>query len=157
MNDFWHALKAFQDAAAAQRADLLEMAGSAEHVQDELQRSQDESQATRAELQQAQQHLRVAQVSYEVVRAELDETKVRSATAEATKLTVEAHNTKLRDEVQKLLGIVADQQGDITRLQSANDNIRLRIRRGFASAASLLLVAFTGIAAWMSWSQALAH
>ena len=58
---------------------------------------------------------------------------------------------------QKLLGVVADRQGEITQLKSANDNIRLRIRRGIATAASLLLVAFTGIAIWMSWSQALAH
>ena len=98
---FLAALKALEHAAAAERAELVEMAGSAERAQNEFQRSEEENQATHAELQQTRQHLRVAQDELDVVRAELDETKARLATAEASKLTVEAHNTKLGDEVSE--------------------------------------------------------
>jgi len=156
------AQKAANDAHAARH--LLELERDrnqqALHLtQQELQRSRYDNSALQTELQQTQQHLQAVRVDLQRFHAELDDTKSRLATAQTGRLTVENDNTELKGEVQRLLGVVSDQQADLTNLQSANDNVRRKFRRGVAVAAALIAVSAlaAGLSTWMSWAQALAR
>ena len=119
-----------------------------------LQRTQYERDTKQAELDQLQQHYRVTRDELQRVKMELDETKARLAAAQESRLTAESDSTQLKDDVRQLRGVVADQETLLRNLQSANDNVHRKLRKGFAIGVSVLvfIVLGGGIATWMSWA-----
>jgi chromosome segregation ATPase len=117
-----------------------------------LTRSQSDYQASQAELQQAQKNHRSAQDELQRVRAELEEATGRLAKEETARLALEIDNVKLRDETQRLNGIVTAQQDDLKKLSTANDNIKRRIRRAAIAASVIVAV---GLTTWFSGAHAL--
>jgi chromosome segregation ATPase len=117
-----------------------------------LTRSQSDYQASQAELQQAQKNYHSAQDELQRVRAELEEATGRLAKEETARLALETDNVKLRDERQRLNGIVTAQQDDLRKLSTANVNIKRRIRRGAIAASVIVAV---GLTTWFSGAHAL--
>ncbi len=117
-----------------------------------LTRSQSDYQASQAELQQAQKNYRSAQDELQRVRAELEEATGRLAKEETARLALEIDNVKLRDERQRLNGIVTAQQDDLGKLSTANVNIKRRIRRAAIAASVIVAV---GLTTWFSGAHAL--
>jgi chromosome segregation ATPase len=117
-----------------------------------LTRSQSDYQASQAELQQAQKNYRSAQDELQRVRAELEEATGRLAKEETARLALEIDNVKLRDERQRLNGIVTAQQDDLRKLSTANVNIKRRIRRAAIAASVIVAV---GLTTWFSGAHAL--
>ena len=117
-----------------------------------LTRSQSDYQASQAELQQAHKNYRSAQDELQRVRAELEEATGRLAKEETARLALETDNVKLRDERQRLNGIVAAQQDDLRKLSTANVNIKRRIRRAAIAASVIVAV---GLTTWFSGAHAL--
>ena len=117
-----------------------------------LTRSQSDYQASQAELQQAHKNYRSAQDELQRVRAELEEATGRLAKEETARLALEIDNVKLRDERQRLNGIVAAQQDDLRKLSTANVNIKRRIRRAAIAASVIVAV---GLTTWFSGAHAL--
>jgi chromosome segregation ATPase len=89
-----------------------------------LTRSQSDYQASQAELEQSQNDHRSAQDELQRVRAELEEATGGLAKEETARLALETDNVKLRDERQRLNGIVTAQQDDLKKLSAANVNIK---------------------------------
>jgi chromosome segregation ATPase len=114
-----------------------------------LTRSQSDYQASQAELQQSQNDHRSAQDELQRVRAELEEATGRLAKEETARLALDV---KLRDETQRLNGIVTTQQDDLKKLSTANDNIKRRIRRAAIAASVIVAV---GLTTWFSGAHAL--
>jgi predicted nucleic acid-binding Zn-ribbon protein len=114
-----------------------------------LTRSQSDYQASQAELQQSQRNHRSAQDELQRVRAELEEATGRLAKEETVRLALDV---KLRDETQRLNGIVTAQQDDLKKLSTANDNIKRRIRRAAIAASVIVAV---GLTTWFSGAHAL--
>jgi chromosome segregation ATPase len=114
-----------------------------------LTRSQSDYQASQAELQQSQKDYRSAQDELQRVRAELEEATGRLAKEETARLALDV---KLRDETQRLNGIVTAQQDDLKKLSTANDNIKRRIRRAAIAASVIVAV---GLTTWFSGAHAL--
>ena len=117
-----------------------------------LTRSQSDYQASQAELQQAHKNYRSAQDELQRVRAELEEATGRLAKEETARLALEIDNVKLRDERQRLNGIVTAQQDDLRKLSTANVNIKQRIRRAAIAASVIVAV---GLTTWFSGAHAL--
>ena len=117
-----------------------------------LTRSQSDYQASQAELQQAHKNYRSAQDELQRVRAELEEATGRLAKEETARLALEIDNVKLRDERQRLNGIVTAQQDDLRKLSTANVNIKRRIRRAAIAASVIVAV---GLTTWFSGAHAL--
>ena len=117
-----------------------------------LTRSQSDYQASQAELQQAQKNYHSAQDELQRVRAELEEATGRLAKEETARLALEIDNVKLRDERQRLNGIVTAQQDDLRKLSTANVNIKQRIRRAAIAASVIVAV---GLTTWFSGAHAL--
>ena len=117
-----------------------------------LTRSQSDYQASQAELQQAQKNYHSAQDELQRVRAELEEATGRLAKEETARLALETDNVKLRDERQRLNGIVTAQQDDLRKLSTANVNIKRRIRRAAIAASVIVAV---GLTTWFSGAHAL--
>ena len=117
-----------------------------------LTRSQSDYQASQAELQQAQKNYHSAQDELQRVRAELEEATGRLAKEETARLALETDNVKLRDERQRLNGIVTAQQDDLRKLSTANVNIKQRIRRAAIAASVIVAV---GLTTWFSGAHAL--
>ena len=117
-----------------------------------LTRSQSDYQASQAELQQAQKNYHSAQDELQRVRAELEEATGRLAKEETARLALEIDNVKLRDERQRLNGIVTAQQDDLRKLSTANVNIKRRIRRAAIAASVIVAV---GLTTWFSGAHAL--
>ena len=117
-----------------------------------LTRSQSDYQASQAELQQARKNYRSAQDELQRVRAELEEATSRLAEEETARLALEIDNVKLRDEQQRLNGIVTAQEDDLRKLSTANVNIKRRIRRAAIAASVIVAV---GLTTWFSGAHAL--
>ena len=117
-----------------------------------LTRSQSDYQASQAELQQAHKNYRSAQDELQRVRAELEEATGRLAKEETARLALEIDNVKLRDERQRLNGIVTAQQDDLRKLSTANVNIKQRIRHAAIAASVIVAV---GLTTWFSGAHAL--
>ena len=117
-----------------------------------LTRSQSDYQASQAELQEAKKNYHSAQDELQRVRAELEEATGRLAKEETARLALEIDNVKLRDERQRLNGIVTAQQDDLRKLSTANVNIKQRIRRAAIAASVIVAV---GLTTWFSGAHAL--
>jgi chromosome segregation ATPase len=117
-----------------------------------LTRSRSDYQASQAELQQAQKNYRSAQDELRRVRAELEEATGRLAKEETARLALEIDNVKLRDERQRLNGIVTAQQDDLGKLSTANVNIKRQVRRAAIAASVCVAV---GLTTWFSGAHAL--
>src|SRR5262245_52825327 len=115
-------------------------------------RSQSDYQASQVELQQAQKNCRSAQDELQRVRTELEEATGRLAKEETARLALEIDNVKLRDERQRLNGILTAQQDDLRKLSNANINIKRRIRRAAIAASVIVAV---GLTTWFSGAHAL--
>ena len=117
-----------------------------------LTRSQSDYQASQADLQQTHKNYRSAQDELQRVRAELEEATGRLAKEETARLALEIDNAKLRDERQRLNGIVTAQQDDLRKLSTANVNIKRRIQRAAIAASVIVTV---GLTTWFSGAHAL--
>jgi chromosome segregation ATPase len=146
------ALTRSQSDYQASQAELQQSQKDYRSAQDELQQSQKDYRSAQDELQQSQKDYRSAQDELQRVRAELEEATGGLAKEETARLALETDNVKLRDERQRLNGIVTAQQDDLKKLSAANVNIKRRVRHAAIAASVIVAV---GLTTWFSGAHAL--
>jgi chromosome segregation ATPase len=142
-------LKTSAESAQKGLNDIQEALGEAQEARLQAERDRDD---TMLALAGTQSDYQASQDALKRVTAELDDTRGRLAKEEAARLALEADNVKLRDERNRLNGIVNTQQDDLRKLSTANDNIKRRIRNAAIAASVIVAV---GLTTWLSGAHAL--
>ena len=142
-------LKTSAESAQKEFSDFKKALGEAQEARRQAEQNRDD---TMLALTRSQSDYQASQAELQRVRAELEEATGRLAKEETARLALEIDNVKLRDERQRLNGIVTAQQNDLGKLSIANVNIKRRIRRAAIAASVIVAV---GLTTWFSGAHAL--